>query len=185
MLPVPPEMIPRVWKNASTFFRSIPDYDLDRLRMRLLVGSDTLWLIVQTAGNPIRHPYMGAITTTVSDKPPNARFPIRRSLTVHLAGGEVINGWIKNAVERITAYGREQQCRQLFLVARKGWCEYAMRFFSRDWDTVAYSRDRRTESPCRKYKLINRPGFFRVVTPMTGSNNICRRGTRCYAKEGA
>jgi hypothetical protein len=153
-------MIPKIWQNVAYFFTWIPQYDVEQLHARLLVGRDRLWLVAQTAGvwrlGRDRF-YMGVVVTTVTAKPPSTRKVFRRSdpaqlrsLTVHLAGGRGagISGWIDCAVSRISAYGKEQGCRQLFLLAKKSWRQFAMRFYSRDWDTVAYSRDRPVKARC-------------------------------------
>ena len=189
---MPTEMVPRFWKNVSRLFSRIPEYDVEQLHARLLLGRDKLWLAVQTAGAPRTRTYMGVLVTTITHKPPTLQKRFHRtdpaqmrSLTIHLAGGEAVEGWIESAVERITAYGKEQHCRQLFLLAKKGWREQAMKFFSRDWDTVAYSRDRPTQAKGhRGTRLSISPGFYRVVVPAREVDvKQYASGTRCYVKE--
>lgn len=193
VLPVPPEMLPKAWPRAQKFFRSIPDYKIERLHRRLLLGEGRLWLAFQTAGVIPGQPIVGVIVTSVSDKPPSVRKCFQkadpaamRSLTVHLAAGEALEAWISSAIERITAYGIEQGCRQLFLLARKGWLEYARRFYSKGgWDTVAYSRDRPTQAK-GEFPSRNRVGYYRPLVPVRKwTRGLYNRGSVCYIQEGA
>jgi hypothetical protein len=190
VLPVPVEMIPRVWKKAVCFFAEIPQYDVHRLFSRLLTGQDRLWVATGAEWSLYYH-YLATIVTTITAKPPSTRLVFkctdpagRRSLTVHLAGIDA-GVWIDSAVERITAYGKEQRCRQLFLLAKMPWREYAMRFYSRDWDRVGYSRDRPTKAK-GVFKLRNRVGYYRLVLPVPAEkwkSQLYNMGRICYFKE--
>jgi hypothetical protein len=141
---------------------------------------------------------IGVAITSVTEKPPlpwrgDARIPLAlrrqshlrkrfrnkpaeelRTLKVHLAAG-AIRLWIDSAVERITAYGKQQKCRILFLMAQKGWRKMAIRFWSRDWDLIAYSRDRvekkrpniRGSDPrYLRYWGAQRVGYYRILQPV-------------------
>jgi hypothetical protein len=191
VLPVPPQMLPKVWKRLTHFFRSIPDFDVDRQYSRLLGGFDQLWLAIRTAGSGFSNSdYIGVLVTTVTNRPPSYRQvfnpadrALRRSLTVHMADGLAIEGWIQSAVERITKYGKEQGCRQLFIKARKSWRRFATRFYSRDdWDRVAYSRDRPTRALYKHTR--NRMGYYRVLVPVEEiRKTMYNVGPICYFKE--
>jgi hypothetical protein len=194
VLPVPPEMLPKAWPDGRRLMRRVPGYDVQRLYHRLLLGHYKLWLAIRTAGfySQPGSPILGVIVTAVTASPPSTRQcfqradpAARRSLTVHLAEGKALEAWIQSAVERISAYGREQNCRQLFLMARKGWREYVLRFYSPNWDTVAYSRDRPTQAQ-GIYRMRNRVGFYRRVIPVREiRRQSYNTGTLCYMKEGA
>lgn len=203
VLPVPQEKIALLWKCAARFLRTIPNYDLDRARVRLLSGQDRLWLAAMTVGKQsswwYKDPYIAAIVTTVSDgqpfkwKPPKLfqrKDPtLRRSLKVHMVG-ESPMAWIDSAVERITAYGKEQKCRMLFLSTRQGWRKHATSFWAPDWELVAHTRDRPTKGRGGKgpkhYPGWNKVGNYRIMQPlkeMRGQDY--NSGTMCYFQEHA
>lgn len=185
-----------MWKHAARWLRKIPDYDLNRTRLRLLSGEDTLWLSIQTAGKinsdwGIPMPYMGIVLTTVVNKPPTGQRKaferkdpaLRRSLLVHLAGASP-EAWMASAVERISAYGKEQNCRMLFVKARKRWRQYATHFWAPDWELVAYTRDRPTK-PLNKshYPGWNKVGCYRIMQPLyrkMRDPQDYQSGTMCY-----
>lgn len=194
VLPVPPEMISQMWKKVRYVFRKIPGYDVERTHTRLLVGIDQLWVgIVEGA---IR----GVIITSISPRPPSNRKVFRRkepalmkSLTIHLAGGpkgvERLLSWLPSAIERINRYAREHDCRQLFILARRGWQRHLKRWWSPEWEGVAFSRDRPTKSTCKQYRTRNTPGYFRPMVPVPAEKFSRHRyrivGTFYFPKEAA
>jgi hypothetical protein len=195
VLPVPQHWIDRLWEHAARWLRHIPQFDLDRAHNRLLSGEDRLWLAVITKGNAFSIPSTGVLITSVRDKPPINQIPSnmprafrrqdpadRRSLVVHMAEGKNCGLWIDSAVERISAYGREQGCHMLFLLAKKGWRQFAVRFWSPYWDAVGISRDRTVfHSGHNHYKRLNRPGWYRVVQPVEKmTKKHWKTGTMCY-----
>ena len=92
---------------------------------------------------------------------------LMRSLTVHVAGEYYLDRWIESAIERITRYAREQACRQLFVMVRKGYQRrFVWPFWSRGWEAMGIARDRRTKCTCKTYQYRNTPGHFRVVMPV-------------------
>jgi hypothetical protein len=109
----------------------------------------------------------------VSDRPPSDRQCFRRSdpalmrsLTIHVAGEYDFRWWLDSAIERISRYAREQGCRQLFILIRKTWQRYITRWWSKEWEGVAVSRDRATKSTCQRFRFRNRPGYFRPLVPL-------------------
>lgn len=163
VLPVPPAELPGLWKTVvSLFHRRRTPYDVDRLHGRLLLGRDRLWVAV--VDDPAR-PLRGVIVTSVANRPPtqSKRFQPVRSLTVHIANGISIDAWIDSAIERITQYGLGEGCRQLFVQCRKGWHEYAKRFYGRGWETIGIGRDRPTPGGGSRFR--NRVGHFRILVP--------------------
>jgi hypothetical protein len=181
LLPVPPELVPRVWRSVCLVaLRKIPGYDIARMRTRLLVGRDRLWVAY--------HPWYGqqwlygVIITSLSDEPPSTRPcfrrqdpALRKSLTIHLAGEYQLLSWLDSAIERINRYAREQGCRQLFLLARKGWQSQLTRWWSKEWEGVAIGRDRATKSTCSRFRFRNRPGYFRPLVPLPAGEGEGRR----------
>lgn len=167
VLPVPPSALDGHWKPIARFFRRCHNanvtYDVDRLHARLVAGIDMLWIaVVDRKERPIR----GVIVTSITNRSPSGRryFDAHaRSLTVHLATGRSIEAWIDSAVERITRYGREQGCKQLFLICRKSWRQYAVRFYDASWEHVGIARDRKGK--LAPHRLYNRVGHFREVVP--------------------
>jgi len=170
VLPVPPELVPKVWKSVRRVcFRKIPNYDIERTHTRLLVGLDQLWV----AYGPGRN-LSGVIVTSISKRAPQQRKAFLRpnepdlakSLTIHIAGEYFLLNWLDSAVERISHYAREQGCRMLFLMARKGWQGHMKRFYSPEWEAVALGRDRPTVSTCKRNRERNKPGYFRLLVPV-------------------
>ena len=162
VLPVTLNFLPELWPDLR---RSVlrrnggGNVDLIRLYARLVVGIDQLWLAIYTRACRVV-PYAGVIVTSITSRPPAKGFAPVRSLTVHLVSGSSIESWIDSAVERIGEYGKAQDCRQVFLLARKGWRRYAMRFFG-VFEETAYSWDRPTRRGGRRLRA--RPGHFRRV----------------------
>lgn len=172
MLPVPPELTPKVWKAArKVAFSKIPGYDIERTHTRLLVGIDRLW--VAYSNRPGSRSLLGVVITSLSQRPPSKRKCFRRtdpalmkSLTIHVAGEYFLLSWLDSAIERINRYAREQGCRQLFILSRKGWQRHVKRWWSREWEGVAFGRDRPTKSTCKQYRERNKPGYFRPMAPV-------------------
>lgn len=168
VLPVPPELVPQVWKSVRrVVLAKIPGYDIERTHARLLVGIDRLWVAYR--GRWLG----GVIITSISQRPPSNRNcfkrkdpELRKSLTIHVAGENWLLWWLDSAIERISHYAREQKCRQLFLLTRKGWQENVRRFYSREWEAVAIGRDRPTKSACKRLSFRNTPGYFRRLVPV-------------------
>lgn len=175
VLPVPTEMIRLVWKKVRYIFEQIPGYQIERTHSRLLAGIDRLWLGV------VKGEIRGVIVTSVSIRPPSKRKvfqrvnpTLMRSLTIHLVGGSkrdftprpMLLSWLPSAIARLSAYARENDCHQLFLMARKGWQKYVKHFWSREWEAVALSRDRPTKSRCPRFRGRNTPGYWRLMVPV-------------------
>lgn len=179
VLPVPPELVPRVWRSTKTILSKIPGYNVERTHMRLLAGVDQLWVAygLVPSRNSIDpngiHILMGAIITSVSSKPPQERKAyqrkdkaLMRSLTIHLAGERMLLSWLDSAIERINRYAREHDCRMLFILARKGWQRHLKRWWSKEWELVAMARDRSTVSKHPLLRRRNTPGYFRALRPV-------------------
>jgi hypothetical protein len=180
VLPVDVSLLPQVWKglqhgvlrrNGGT------NLDLTRTYTRLLAGVDLLWVAVPVGDVWTSHPpYIGVAITSVSELPPTRRkdFAPTRSLTVHLAAASsgMIARWIDNAVERISEYGREQGCKQIFLLSRRGWRPYVLRFFGK-FDATAYGRDRETSVGSKGARY--RPGHWRRVLIAPPGMRKCAR----------
>lgn len=176
MLPVPPEMVPRVWKSVHRAVLSkIPNYDVERTHTRLLVGIDRLWVAYQ----PLEimglktQALVGVIITSISPRPPKRRkvfwradTALMKSLTIHVAGRSALLSWLDSAIERINHYARQHGCHQLFIMARRGWQAHLKRWWSPEWECVAFSRDRPTKSTCKQYRERNKPGYFRPLVPI-------------------
>jgi hypothetical protein len=178
---VEPQLIPHAWKYVETYFRRIPRYDVEGLHNRLLLGVDRLWVAIQTSG-AIQRRYLGVIVTSLTMDHPPRGFLENRTLFVHLAEGELIECWIQSAVQVIKDYARLHDSRQLFVKARKGWREYALKFYSREWDTVAYSRDRPTKAKVR-WKKCNQGLYRRVVPVENMKRGLYNKSTTCYIQE--
>lgn len=169
MLPVPTELVPRLWRHARRVGLSrIPGYNAERTHQRLLLGIDQLWIASTNR-------FMwGVIITSISNRPPQQRKAWKRedkklmkSLTIHLAGEYRLLSWLDSAVERITHYARENGCHMLFLLARRGWHRHLYhRWYSREWEVVALGRDRPTTSKCKRLRKRNTPGYFRQLVPV-------------------
>lgn len=168
VVPVPPEYVSRLWGSISQIARRrLPDYDRNRLRSRAIVGRETIWLAL---GDRETDDLQGMLVTSITRIPPSDRKMFRhpgdpaaeRSLTVHFFGGRNPGNWILNAVERISRYGRENGCRQLFILAQLKWMCYVAHFYG-EFDTVAYARDvPYIHGKKRGYR--NQVGYFRVMT---------------------
>lgn len=178
MLPVPPELAPKVWGPVRTMVRKIPGYNVERTYVRLLAGVDQLWVAhgmrPSWDKNPDGRPRLvGAIITSISPRPPQQRKAFQRkdpalmkSLTIHLAGETAILSWLDSAIERINLYARQHGCRMLFILARKGWQKHLKRWYSKEWEAVAIGRDRPTVSKCSRLRKRNTPGYFRLMIPI-------------------
>ena len=197
VLPVPLSRIDQAWKPAERWLKRIPQFDLNAARTRLLSGEDRLCLAAITQGNPSCDCCTGILITSVRDRPPFVQKPpkafrsndpaSRRSLVVHMAEGVNCGLWIDSAVERISGYGIDERCRMLFLLAKRAWRKYAVRFWSPWWKIVGISRDRSIfHSGHSHYKRLNRPGWYRVVEPVEEmTQKHWRTGTMCYSQEPA
>lgn len=174
VLPVPPELLPSVWKSARRVgFSRIPNYNIERTHTRLLAGVDQLWLAY---GEPRcgHRLLLGVIVTSISNRPPQQRKAFKRSdpklmksLTIHLAGEYSPLSWLDSAVERIGLYARQHGCHMLFILARRGWHFMLYhRWYSREWEVVALGRDRPTASKCKRLAARNTPGYFRPLVPI-------------------
>ena len=169
VLPVPAEMVPSVWRSArQVAFSKIPGYDIERTHTRLLAGVDQLWLAFD-GENALR----GVIVTSISPRPPQQRVAflrkdkaLMRSLIIHIVGERCPLSWLDSAIERINLYARQNGCRQLYILARKGWQQFLKRWYSEEWEVVALGRDRPTASKCRVLKERNKPGYFRLLIPI-------------------
>lgn len=168
VLPVPPELVPKVWKPVRRVALSkIPNYDIERTHTRLLVGIDRLWV----AFSPVQ--LVGVVITSISPRPPKRRkvfwradTALMKSLTIHVAGEHQLLHWLASAMERINLYAREHECHQLFIMGRKPWQKWLKRWWSPEWECVAFSRDRPTTSTCKQYRERNKPGYFRPMVPI-------------------
>lgn len=168
VLPVPPEMVSRVWKPVRRVLAKIPHYDIERTYARLRVGVDQLW--VSYAADRLA----GVVITSISNRPPKRRrcfwrndAALMKSLTIHVAGEHALLSWLDSAIERINRYAREHRVHQLFLMARKGYQRHLIRrWWSSEWEMVAFSRDRPTKSTCWQYRERNKPGYFRPLVPV-------------------
>lgn len=168
VLPVPPELVPKVWQSARRVgFSRIPGYNIERTHARLLMGVDQLWIALDGRN------MVGVIVTSISNRPPQQRKAFLRkdpalmkSLIIHLAGERRLLSWLDSAVERINLYARQQGCRQLHILARKGWHKWLYRWYSREWEVVSLGRDRSTVSKCKRLRERNTPGYFRLLIPI-------------------
>ena len=174
MLPVTPEYVDKFFKGVwLTALRKIPNYDMVRTHQRLLIGLDQLWIAFSPQVGI--HSIWGVVITSVSERPPSSlkvferKNPaLMRSLTIHVAGEIHLGSWLESAIERIALYARQQCCRQLFILTRKGWQKRISRpfFYASNWEGVAISRDRPTKSTCPEFRTRNTPGFFRPMVPV-------------------
>jgi hypothetical protein len=183
VVPIPVERVSELWRQAEFLLRKNLHFDREGARARLISGEERMWLAVITKGSLEwgHNPYLAVIFTSVREKPPfgpKPPFAFRealkgkdpmpsRSLVIHMAEGERCGLWIDSAVARLGAYAREQDCRMLFVRAKKDWKKYAVRFWSPEWDAVGVSRDRPTRLLCPKsdFKRVNR-GLFRLAQPV-------------------
>lgn len=169
VLPVPVEMVPSLWRGARQVgFSRIPGYNIERTHQRLLIGMDKLWLAFG-AHNAI----YGVIVTSISKHPPQQRKAFKRkdpalekSLIIHVAGEHALLSWLDSAIERINLYARRNGCRQLYILARRGWHTWLYRWYSKEWEVVAIGRDRPTASKCKRLAARNTPGYFRLLIPV-------------------
>lgn len=175
VLPVPPEVLPRVWGPVKRAFTQIPGYDVERLHTRLQVGIDQLWCayVPYWTGTRTIFRLSGVIVTSISDRPPSKRNVFKRkdpalmkSLTIHLAKGQFMKQWLVLAIERIWRYAFEHGCCQLFLLAARGCHKWIRHFYSRMWEAVAIARDRPTVSKHPRLRFRNTPGYWRVMCPV-------------------
>lgn len=191
VLPVPAEMVPQFWRSAcQCAFNKIPGYDIERTHLRLLAGVDQLWMAFDAQNKT-----QGVILTSISARPPQQRKAFLRkdpalmkSLTIHVAGKCNILSWLDSAIERINLYARQQGCRQLYILARKGWHTWLYRWYSQEWEVVALGRDRRTASTCKCLRARNTPGYFRLLIPIPAEKwNRCNYAfmSTCRFKEVA
>lgn len=168
-------MLPNVWPFVRPWLKKNKGVDLKDCRYQLLLGRDMLWAAWRTDTREC----VGAAITSVWQKPPelikNPRLKSvknKRTLRVHLAGGKIW-WWIDSAVERIARYGHEEKCKVLFLIASLQWRRYALRFWSKEWDRVAISRDKvRNNKRGKKVYFVNRNrvGFYRMFQPVKKMN---------------
>jgi hypothetical protein len=172
MLPVPPELVPRVWRSAyKVTFSKIPGFDIPAQRTRLLIGHDRLWVAY---GGYRYRALLGVVITHLSNRPPSKRRcfkrddpALMRSLKIHVAGEYDLRAWLDSAIERINRYAREHAVRQLFFSMRKGFQKHIARlWWSPEWEGVAVSRDRKTKSTCRRHANRNTPGYYRPLVPL-------------------
>ena len=195
VLPVTPERVPDFWRSVYRHLAKIPGYDTKRTRMRLLSGQDRLW--ISWAPDTVRgRPAIcitGVIITTVADRPPSKRLVFRqtdpnaqKSLIIHVAHSRGIRDWLDCAIERIGRYAREHGCRQLYIMGHKGSRRHLTRWYSTEWEMVAFSRDRPTKSTCRRLRFRNRPPYWMPMVPVPAAKwDRCLytlMGT-CYFKE--
>jgi len=120
------ELVPKFWDDISRILHwGGATYDTDSLRPKLLIGTSRVWLAIFTRSKVV-NPLCGVIVTTVTDEAPKLPNPYRdnrylkdlydftaRSLLAYFAGRNR-SCWFDSAVERISQYGQEQKCRQLF-----------------------------------------------------------------------
>jgi hypothetical protein len=176
ILPVPAEKVGKLWKDVCRVMRlrlwTSPehgaDYDYERLRARLLSGQDMVWLVVRTPLYIRRGPIIGIIITSITQRAPSNRQVFRRSgrsLTVHLAGGRHPEAWVEKAAATLSAWGQACGCKEVFVLARKGWQEYTGHFLDHGWDRVSFSRDQLIKHGGNR--LRNRVGYFRILDPGT------------------
>jgi len=158
------------------------DYDIERLHGRLLVGMDRLWVAAITKGNRAGR-YAGVVITSLGPPPPDRPrklFAIERSLTAHFIAGQSVEAWIDDAIAKVAAYGKENGCRQVFLLARRNWQFYMRRFYGR-FERVGVARDRMVNRGARDPRnAIMRPGHFRLLEPLPPelSYSVARRHRR-------
>ena len=195
VLPVPAEYLPRFWNSVRPMLKKIPDYDIERTHTRLLAGLDQLWIAWSDRPGQNSQLY-GAVITTIANRPPQLRKAYVRadkaqmkSLVIHIVGQYSLLSWLDSATERIKLYARQNNCRMLFLLARKDWHRFLYhRWYSPEWELVALSRDRPTYSKCRWLRFRNTPGYFRELIPVPAAKfNRWMYGvmSKCYFKEAA
>lgn len=158
-------MVPQLWYNARFYIRSPKsgishDYDIERLHGRLLLGMDRLWMAVTTTegGRHGRGPgYVGVVITSLGPLPDCSPklFRKEQSLLVHFIAGRYLKAWISDAIEKIAAYGKENGCRQIFVMANLGWQHHTHKFLD-FFERVGLARD---HGPVGRG--LNRPGYFR------------------------
>ena len=189
LLSVPERLALEAWYDASYWLSRVPELDLNAARIRVLKGEDRLWLPILTAGRwpaqvPKRHaPCLGVVITRVTEASPMTGQSLR-SLIVHLAEGVLIQLWLPSAVQKLTHYAKDQDCSQLFILARRGWRTYATHFYSREFLRVGYSRDRPTPGKGSHYPGWNAIGNFRTMEPVEGmTKQDYNSGTMCRFEE--
>ena len=191
--PVPLDMTERVWPAARSLIRGPKfgigrEYDVDRLHGRLLLGVDRLWIAGFQKVYKGTHPICGLVITSIGPPPkdrPDQRFKKglffkEKSITVHLIAGERLYTWIDDAVEKISAYAQAQGCRQAFILARRRWRRYAIRFYPR-FEKMGLARDRFEPGCSNMSNGRRRPGHFLLVEPMPpGKKYDTARSSRTY-----
>ena len=189
LLPVPIEMIPRLWTKTAKRLIQSPrgigyDYDIERLHGRLLVGMDQLWLAAITKGSNTGR-FAGAVITSIGPPPvdlPRKLFRKERSLTVHFVAGHLPGAWMDDAREKIVRYGKENACDQLFVLARHSWLVgYMYKLYGR-FERVGLARDRwrKSKHGLNLHNSLMRPGHFRLLEPMPAGAfwSVARRSRR-------
>lgn len=170
---VPPEMVARAWHPARYVMRGPKsgigrDYDFNRLHGRLVLGIDQLWMAAFIfCGQSVRDLCPGVVITSIG--PPPKDLPRRlfdrkdsNSLTVHFIAGWSIEAWMPDAIEKIAAYGKKHDCKQIFALARLNWLRYLFPFYSR-FERVGLARDRMTTRGRDIKNAQQRPGHFRLL----------------------
>ena len=181
LLPVPVEMVPQFWRNAKCLIHGPKNgigrdrgYDIERLHGRLLLGMDRLWMAVITEGSrSYTSRFAGVVITSIGPPPtdlPGKMFSKEQSLTVHFISGIHTLAWANDAIEKIIAYGKENNCRQLFMLGRVGWLvNYGRRFYGH-FDRVGLARDRMRANPrynpAGRHYSSTRVGHFRLLVPL-------------------
>jgi len=172
LLLVPVELVPAVWDRAYYLIRrkgQAPEgYDIKALYQRLLLGRDRLWLAVFThAKAHLMNSYGGMVISTVGPPPKDLShvlFTRDRSITVHVIAARKIYSWFDDAVEKITAYGLENECRQCFAMGRQGWFGQMKKFYGR-FERVGIGLDRLKTRGRDTRQCTMRPGYFRRIEP--------------------
>jgi hypothetical protein len=197
LLPViPVEAAVKLWRTTVKRMIMGPrgmgldsDYDIERLHGRLVVGMDRLWLALFTKGG-YAGTTAGIVITSIGPPPsdrPQKLFLKERSLTVHFIAGHRTGAWIPDAIQKLTAYGKENGCRQIFVLMRRSWQHYMHAFFGA-FERVGLARDRMVKNGQDPRNAIMRPGHFRLLEPLPPrlAYSLARRHRRkVYIQEKA
>lgn len=112
---VPPERVREAWDKAREHIRravegktATGEVYLEDVYVRLLTGAADLWLIY--AGDSV-------VAAFVTQVVVYERTPV---LLVPYVGGDDLDGW-DHLIEDVMAEARSKGCRQVELLARKGW----------------------------------------------------------------